>query len=183
MRGTLGRWGGLVAVGSLVFGCGEDADSGHLVVSKPDDDTTELRAEWPYASFKVDVTLSITTRLSRDGCTTTGSLTVDEALSPVAHYSLAPTDCSELELTQAGDIVMHGEPSGHDWVSESLSVDTDKEVISLGPAAGTNVDGEPETYTFTLSSPPCPDERACKCGVLKRLGGTATLELPLGKRC
>lgn len=183
MPGTLGRWGGLVAVGSLVLGCGEDADSGHLVVTKPADDTTELRAEWPYASFKVDVTLSITTRLSPDGCVTTGSLTVDEALSAVAHYSLAPTDCSELELTQDGDIVMRGEPTGHDWVSESLSVDTDKEVISLGPATGTNLDGEPETYTFTLSSPPCPDQPSCKCGVLRRIAGGKNLDLSLGKRC
>ena len=183
MRGNLGRWGRLVAVGSLVLGCGEDADSGHLVVTKPDDDTTELRAEWPYASFKVDVTLSITTRVSPEGCVTTGSLMVNEALSPTTHYELAPTDCSELELTQAGDIVMHGEPTGHDWVSESLSVDTDKEVISLGPATGTNLDDEPQTYTFTLSSPPCPDQPACTCGVLRRIAGAKNLDLPLGKRC
>lgn len=183
MRGTLARWGGVVAVGCLALGCGEDADAGQLVVTKPNDDTTELRAEWPYTSFKVDVTLSITTRLSPEGCVTTGSLMVDEALSAVTHYTLAPTDCSELELTQGGDIVMQAEPTGHDWVSESLSVDTDKEVISLGPAPGTNADGEPVTYTFTLSSPPCPDQPSCQCGVLKRIGGPTTLDLSLGKRC
>jgi len=172
-----------VAAGFLALGCAEDADTGRLVVTKPDDETTELRAEWPYTSFKVDVTLSITTRVSPEGCVTTGSLTVDEALSAVTHYALAPTDCSELELTPGGDIVMHAEPTGHDWVSESLSVDTDKEVISLGPAAGTNLDGEPQTYTFTLSSPPCPDQPACHCGVLRRSAGGMNLDLPLGKRC
>jgi hypothetical protein len=179
----LGRWGGLVVAGAVALGCGEDADAGHLVVTKPNDDTTELRAEWPYASFKVDVTLTLVTRVTPEGCVSTGSLTVNEALSATTHYTLAPTDCSELELTRAGDIVMRGDPTGHDWVAESLSVDTDKEVVSLGPATGTNADGEPQTYVFTLSSPPCPDQPACKCGLLRRSAGSMNMDLPLGKRC
>jgi hypothetical protein len=68
-------------------------------------------------------------------------------------------------------------------VSESLSVNTDKEVISLGPATGTNAAGDAQTYTFTLSSPPCPDEPSCQCGVLRRIAGAMNLDLPLGKRC
>jgi hypothetical protein len=138
---------------------------------------------WPYASFKVDVTLTLVTRITPEGCVSTGSLTVNEALSATAHYALAATDCSELELTRDGDIVMRGEPTGHDWVAESLSVDTDKEVVSLGPATGTNADSEPQTYTFTLSSPPCPDQPDCSCGLLRRIGGSMNIDFPLGKRC
>lgn len=183
MLGSRGRWGGLLVLGAFTLGCGDDAGKGTLVVSKPTDDTTELRAHWPYSSFEVDVDLTLVTLLSPDGCVSNGTLTVDEALSAATHYTLAPTDCMELELTAAGDIVLHGEPTGHDWVSDSLSVDTDKEVISLGPATGTNVDGDPEAYTFTLSSPPCPDQPSCSCGVLRRTGGATSVELSLGKRC
>jgi hypothetical protein len=181
--GSRGRWGGLLALGAFTLGCSDDASSGTLVVSEPTDDTTELRAHWPYTSFEVDVDLTLVTLLSPDGCVSNGTLTVDEALSAATHYTLAPTDCLELELTGRGDIVLHGEPTNHDWVSEALNVDTDKEVISLGPATGTNAEGEPETYTFTLSSPPCPDEPSCSCGVLRRTGGAASVELSLGKRC
>jgi len=181
--GSRGRWGGLLVCGALALGCGEDAGAGTLVVSKPTDDTTELKAHWPYSSFEVDVDLTLVTVHSPDGCVSNATLVVDEALSSAAHYALAPTDCADLELTAAGDIVLHSVPTGHDWVTEPLSVDTDKEVIYLGPATGTNVDGAKETYTFTLSSPPCPDDPSCSCGVLKRLGGAMTLELPLGKRC
>lgn len=183
MLGSRGRWGGLLALGALTLGCGEDAGSGTLVVSKPTNDTTELKAHWPYSSFEVDVDLTLVTLVSPDACVSNASLTVDEALSSASHYTLAPTDCTELELTAAGDIVLDGDPTNHNWVSEPLNVDTDKEIISLGPATGTNADGEPETYTFTLSSPPCPDQPSCSCGVLKRVGGAMTLELPLGKRC
>jgi hypothetical protein len=178
-----GRWGGLLALGALTLGCGDDASSGTLVVTKPNDDTTELRAHWPYSSFEVDVDLTLVTLLSPEGCVTNGTLTVDEALSAATHYTLPPTDCMELELTAKGDIVLHGEPTGHDWVSEALNVDTDKEEILLGPATGTNVDGEPETFLFTLSSPPCPDQPSCSCGVLRRKGGVVSIELSLGKRC
>jgi hypothetical protein len=181
--GSRGRWGGLLALGALTLGCGDDAGAGTLVVSKPTDDTTELRAHWPYSSFEVDVDLTLVTLHSPDGCLSNGALTVDEALSAATHYTLAPTDCMALELTAEGDIVLEGDPTHHDWVSESLSVNTDTEVISLGPATGTDADGASVTYTFTLSSPPCPDQPSCSCGVLRRTGGAASVELPLGKRC
>ena len=183
MLGSRGRWGGLLALGALALGCDDDAGSGTLVVSKPTGDTTELRAHWPYESFEVDVDLTLATRVAPDSCVSTASLTVDEALSSPSHYSLAPTDCTELELTDLGDIVVMGDPTGHDWVSEALNVDTDKKVIFLGPAPGTNADGASVTYTFTLSSPPCPEEPACSCGVLRRSGGGMNLDLSLGKRC
>jgi len=181
--GSRGRWGGLLALGAFTLGCGDDAGSGTLVVTKPTDDTTELRAHWPYTSFEVDVDLTLVTRISPEGCASTASLTVDEALSSPSHYSLPPTDCTELELTESGDIVVTGDPTGHDWTSEALDVNTDDEVIVLGPALCTNADGESVTYTFTLSSPPCPDDPDCSCGILRRSGGGMNLDLSLGKRC
>jgi hypothetical protein len=178
-----GRWGGLLALGAFTLGCGDDAGEGTLVVTKPTDDTTELRAHWPYTSFEVDVDLTLVTRISPEGCVTTASLTVNEALSSPTHYDLAPTDCAELELTTGGDIVVQSEPTGHNWVTEELNVDTDKELISLGPATGTDADGQSTSYTFTLSSPACPDDPGCSCGVLRRSGGGMNLDLSLGKRC
>ncbi len=183
MLGSRGRWGGLAALACLLLGCGEDPDAGTLTVTKPTDDTTELRAHWPYGSFEVDVDLTLVTRVTADTCTSTGTLTVDEALSAATHYALAPTDCADLELTEGGDIVVKGEPTGHDWIAESLSVDTDKKVITLGPATGVDADGNPEAYRFTLSSPPCPDQPACSCGTLRRIAGTVNLDLPLGRHC
>jgi hypothetical protein len=56
-------------------------------------------------------------------------------------------------------------------------------VITLGPATGTNADGNPQSYAFTLSSPPCPDQKSCSCGVLRRIAGAMRLELSLGRRC
>ncbi len=183
MAGPRSRWG-LAALSALVLGCGGDPDAGgRLVVTKPDDETTELRATWPYASFEVDVELVLVTTITPEGCTSRGTLTVDEALSAVTRYSLAPTDCSELELTETGDIIIKGDPTGHDWIPESLSVDTDDEVITLGPATGKNADGEPTTYVFALSSPPCPEQPSCGCGLLRRVSAARILELSLGRRC
>ena len=183
MLGSCRRWGGLLAFSALCWGCGDDASRGTLVVTKPADDTTEVRAHWPYESFEVDVDLVVVTRSSPEGCTSTARLTVDEALSSVTHYDLAPTDCSELELTQSGDIVVKQDPTGHNWADEPLDVDTDAEVIILGPAEGTNTAGERMTYTFTLSSPPCPDQPECSCGVLRRTSSSGNVDLSLGKRC
>jgi len=181
--GRLGRGGRLAALCLLAFGCREDKDPGHLTVTKPTSDSTELRAHWPYSSFEVDVELTLVTTITPEGCTSVGTLRVDKALSAADVYTLAPTDCTELELTQAGDLVMQGEATGHDWVAEPLAVDTDQEVISLGPATGRDADGNPVSYTFTLSSPPCPDQPSCSCGVLRRSGGGKNLDLSLGKRC
>lgn len=183
MLGSCRRWGGLLAFSAFCLGCGDDASRGTLVVTKPSDDTTEVRAHWPYESFEVDVDLLLVTRTSPEGCTSTARLSVDEALSSVTHYDLAPTDCSELELTASGDIVVNEDPTGHNWADEPLAVDTDKKVIILGPADGTDATGEPATYTFTLSSPPCPDQPECSCGVLRRSSSSGNVDLSLGKRC
>jgi hypothetical protein len=166
----------------LVVGCGGDDTSGHLDVTKHDD-FVERRAQWNYESFEVDVVLTLVTRVDAESCVSTGSLTVDEALSSKARYDLLPTDCVELELTEQGDIVLNGAPTGHDWSQESLAVDTDAELITLGPATLTNADGQTVGIRFVLSAPPCPDDPSCGCGVLQRFEGSMHVDLPLGKRC
>jgi hypothetical protein len=175
-------WGGLPLLSALSLGCSDPDTSGHLTKTQNDHEV-ELRAEWTYTSFEVDVDLTVTTLVGSDSCASTGTLVVDDALSAKRTYSLPPTDCSELELTDGGDIVLQDDPTGHDWVNERLSVDTDAEVITLGPATLKDADGNDVSYRFTLSSPPCPDAPSCKCGILRRVAGTMTLDLSLGRRC
>jgi hypothetical protein len=178
-----GRLGGLVTLCALAGACGGEGTKGKLTRTQPTDDTVELRADWSYSSFKVDVSLTLITKVGSESCVSTGTLSVDEALSATKHYELAPTDCSALKLGDDGDIVLQGEVTGHDWADESLSVDTDKKVISLGPATGTDADGNAVTYLFTLSSPTCPDGSGCECPLLRRIANGQTLDLPLGRRC
>src|SRR5690349_9553674 len=130
--GWLGRRGGLFVLALVGVACGDDDASSRLQVTRHDD-TVGRRAQWDYRSFEVDVVLTLVTRVDAESCTSTGTLTVDDALSSKARYDLAPTDCSELELTEQGDIVLKGAPTGHDWTLVSLSVDTDAEIITLGP--------------------------------------------------
>jgi hypothetical protein len=153
-------------------------------------DTTEhdagvdYSAVWRYRSPDVDVDLTLVT-LERDGgCTTTSRLAVDDALSVADFYDLAPTDCAVLRLGADGDIVMDGATTGHDWTVEDLSVNTDTEVIALGPATGIDPEsGDAVSYTFSISAPPCNDGTDCDCGVLRRTGGPTAHALPLGRVC
>ncbi len=178
-----GRRGLVVLVALGVVGCGGSKDAGKLTLSHPAPDTVELRGDWKYDSVEVDVKLTLISRTGPDGCTSVGTLSVDQALSSTMRYDLAPTDCSELELTDDGDIVLDGDPTGHDWTSESLSVDTGKKVITLGPVKLTDGGGNAVSYSFTLSSPACADGSGCSCGLLRRIAGSANTELPLGRRC
>jgi hypothetical protein len=180
--GTVFRWSRAVAAALCMLGCEDDDASSRLDVTRKDD-TVQRRAEWTYRSFEVDVTLVFVTRVSPESCVSTGTLTVDDALSAKALYELLPTDCAELELTETGDIVLKGDPTGHDWSLESLSVDTDAEVVTLGPVTLENAEGQALSYRFTLSSPECPDDRDCSCGLLRRVAGTMNLDLSLGRRC
>lgn len=179
----LGRLGGLLSFGLLAWSCGGDEAKSKLTRTQTTDDTVELRADWTYESFKVDVALTLVTRVGTDSCVSTGALSVDDAVSAKKHYELMPTDCSVLELSDGGDIVLQGESTGYDWVNESLSVDTDKEVISLGPVTGTDADGNSVTYLFTLSSPHCADDSSCECPILRRIANGKNLDLSLGRRC
>jgi hypothetical protein len=181
--GRRGRRVVLVAL-LLVPACGGSKDTrGKLTLSHPAPDTVELRGDWKYDSVEVDVKLTLISRTGPDGCTSIGTLSVDQALGSTMHYDLAPTDCSELELTDDGDIVLDGDPTRHDWTSESLSVDTGKKLITLGPVKLTDADGNAVSYSFTLSSPPCADGSGCSCGLLRRIAGSANTDLSLGRRC
>lgn len=180
---SFGRLGGLFLLGCLAGGCGGDETKSKLTRSEATDGGVELRADWTYESFQVDVSLTLITGVAPDSCVSTGALSVDEALSPKEHHDLQPTPCSELELSDAGDIVLQGEVTGHDWADEPLSVDTDAKVISLGPVSTTDGDGNAVTYRFTLSSGPCADDPSCKCGLLRRIANGETLELTLDRHC
>jgi hypothetical protein len=172
----------VLALALLALGCEDDEADGRFDVTEQDN-VVQRRAEWTYRSFEVDVTLILVTRVGPESCVSTGSLTVDDALSSKELYELLPTDCAELELTEQGDIVLRGDPTGHDWSAESLSVDTDAEVITLGPVTLANAEGQAQSYRFTLSSPECPDDRDCECGLLRRTAGTMNLDFSLGRRC
>lgn len=167
----------------LCAGCG-GSETGQSVAVSMKDDGIEYRAEWTYRSFDVDVDLVLAT-LERDGtCSSSGSLVINDVVSSEESYMLAATDCAVLRLSDAGDIILHSSPTGHDWTAEALKVDTEREIVLLGPVALI----EPETganvsYRFTLSAPPCPDDPDCDCGALERRGGATQLSLDLGRRC
>jgi hypothetical protein len=180
---SLGRLGGLFLLGWLAGGCGGDETKSKLTRTEPTADGVELRADWSYESFQVDVSLTLITRVSPDSCVSSGALSVDEALSSKQHYDLPATPCDALELSAGGDIVVEGEVTGHDWADEPLSVDTDAKVISLGPVSTTDADGNAVTYRFTLSSSPCPDEPSCECGLLRRIANGENIDLQLSRRC
>jgi hypothetical protein len=79
---------------------------------------------------------------------------------------------------------MDDSPTGVDWASVDLAVNTDTEVISLGPARGSDPEtGDSVDYTFSISAPPCGDGSDCECGVLRRTGGGTPHSLALGRVC
>jgi hypothetical protein len=173
----------LLVVGIAAFACADpDTDSQHQVSETADG--TVFESSWKYRSFDVDVDLWLATNQREDGCFTTATLRVNDVISAADTYGLEPTDCSELELSREGDIVLYQRATGHRWADEQLSVDTDDEVITLGPASISDpLSGEPASVRFTLSAPPCADDRDCDCGALIRHWDNARDEFPLGRTC
>jgi hypothetical protein len=172
----------LATLAAVVAACGGSETDNQLRVS-PADDGLEYRAEWSYTSFEVDVELGFSTLEREASCSSTGALAINDVVSAERDYELVPTDCGLLRLTGGGDIVLHGQPTFHDWSAEELRVDTDRELIQLGPVTLADpVTGEPRALRFTIAAPPCPDDDDCECGALKRLGGEE-LTLDLGRRC
>jgi hypothetical protein len=173
-----------LAAGALVsLACGEPSTRSGLEVSEQGD-VTEFRATWQYASFELDVDLSLTTLESEDSCTSRGSLVVNDVVSATERYALAPTDCSLLRLDEHGDIVMSEQPTGYDWTQEELAVDTDREIMTLGPVALIPPEStESVSHRFALSNPPCSDDAECNCAALERFAGETRLTLPLGRKC
>lgn len=169
--------------GLLLLACGEPSTQSGLEVTELGDDT-EFRATWEYSSFELDVELSLVTLESEDSCSSGGSLVLNDVVSATERYALAPTECALLRLDEHGDIVMSALPTHHDWTTEELHVDTDREVMTLGPAAVISPEsGESLTYRFTLSNPPCADDPDCDCAALDRFAGETRITLPLGKKC
>jgi hypothetical protein len=167
----------------LALGCGGSETDNELEVSASDDGV-EYRAEWSYESFEVDVELTLVTLEGASSCSSHGSLVINDVVSAAADYRLAPTDCTLLRLTGGGDIVLGEQATDHDWTGEALRVDTDRELVQLGPVTLADPQtGEARALRFTIAAPPCPDDHACDCGALKRLGGTEEPLLDLGRRC
>jgi hypothetical protein len=165
---------------AVLAGCGDAETSSRLDVERdPDGNVERATATWTYRSGEVDVDLTLNTDYSETTCTTTARLFVNDAASKAETHVLDDTACSVLALTEEGDIVLREIPTGHDWSSEPLHVDTENERIELGPwtpdAAGA------VTYRFTLSSPPCGDD--CECPVLRGRAGGHESVLELGRRC
>lgn len=176
--------GVILLLGAATAGCAKDPKATSDLVVTERDAGTDFRAVWTYRSFDVDVDLSLVTRVTEGDCSTTSHLAVNDALSGADSHDLAPTPCMTLRLGEDGDIVMDDSPTGVDWTGIDLAVNTDTEVISLGPASGTDAEtGEAVSYTFTISAPPCGDDPDCDCGVLRRLGGATPHSLGLGRVC
>jgi hypothetical protein len=172
------------ALGLSALGCNEDPKASSALTVTERDAGTDLRASWTYRSFDVDVDLTLSTHLGDAECWTTSHLLVNDALSGSDSHDLAATPCATLRLEASGDIVIDDAPTAVDWTSIDLTVNTDTEVISLGPARGTDPEtGDPVTYTFSISAPPCGDGSDCDCGVLRRAGGPLPHSLALGRVC
>jgi hypothetical protein len=177
-----GAWTGYAAL-IAAAGCGDSDTTSRLAIDDGADGTV-LYSEWHYESFEVDVDLELVTEERPDACTTTASLSVNDVVSATDRYLLEPTDCTVLRLTAEGDIVFFEQETGHDWSREALQVDTESEVISLGPVATPSpAERDGAVYRFALSAPPCPDQPDCACGKLERFGGGEPLALPLGRQC
>jgi len=167
----------LAALGSA---CGDAESKSRLEVERDDGGAaTSVTATWTYRSSEVDVDLTLTTDYTGMDCVTTARLWVNDATSTADTYRLDPTECSVLALTEQGDIVLRESPTGHDWSTETLSVDTGEERLELGP--WTSGDTVAVTYRFTLNAPPCGND--CDCPALRRRAGVQESVLPLGRRC
>lgn len=171
-------------LGASLAGCSEDPKATSDLVVSERDAGTDFRALWTYRSFDVDIDLTLVTHVTDEDCSTTSHMSVNDALSGAESHDLGATPCTTLRLSADGDIVMDDAPTGVDWTSIDLAVNTDTEVISLGPADGTDPEtGETVRYTFTISSPLCGDGTDCECGVLRRAGGSTPHSLSLGRVC
>jgi hypothetical protein len=174
----------MLAAGLVLAGCaGEPETTSKLEILSEDggaggEAPLGVRATWTYRSSDVDVDATLVTEEDEAGCSTSGRLAVNEALATTDVYYLPQTDCSVLRLTETGDIVMYESPTGHDWSTEELRVDTDRELIELGPWSP---DAMADAYRFILSAPACGN--GCSCPSLRRRSGSEELVLELSRDC
>lgn len=165
-----------------VVGCGGKAASSGFEVERAGTAAGEVataRATWTHLSSEVDVAAALVTERAEGSCKTTANLSIDTATSSPESYRLDETDCAVLSITEAGDIVLYDSPTGHDWSPEPLQVDTDQELIELGP--WTSPEPSASTYLFTIAAPECGGD--CSCPYLRRRAGNEDLVLEFPRNC
>jgi hypothetical protein len=174
----------MLAIASLISsGCGEATTHNSLAITAADDASAGLvavEARWSYRSSEVDIDIWLRTREGLDTCTSSAGVRVDKAIVGSELHRLGPIDCDEVRLSRDGDLIVLGASTGHDWSSEALDVDTDREIILLGPwrDESTGID-----YRFALNSTRCPPQRGCECHALERRANAEVLSLQLGRTC
>lgn len=146
-----------LALSALAFACRAQSDA-QLVVREGEGGAggaapLSISATWTYRSSDVDIDASLLTEHDGGGCQTTGHLVINKALAKADVYTTDAFPCTELAVTEAGDLLLYEAPTGHDWTSEPLRVDRDHEILSLGPWSPAT---EPAAgFRFDLSAPAC----------------------------
>jgi hypothetical protein len=166
-------WVGLASI----VGCSADtSNSGVLENLIQRDDgvwVEQIKSRWKYRSFKVDVTITLTSETEQDSsiCSTTGRLSVDKASASKKVHTLQSTPCEQLELTQQGDILMNENSTHINWTEYSINLVESTERVYLGPTT-TEVAGESIQFEFSLIEGVCDPvsevEPECKCITLTR---------------
>lgn len=165
---------------ALASGCEDERTSSSLTITEAEGDLPEIvEASWRYESGEVDVGILLRTTLATP-CESVARVSVDEALDGVAIYRMPATACDVLRMDADGDLVLFDQKTGHDWAHEPLDVDTDRELIRLGPW----IDREERVeYRFELSAPKCEDDDDCECPRLVRYANGEPLTLDLARLC
>jgi hypothetical protein len=165
---------------ALASGCEGEHTSSSLTIIEAEGDMPEMiEASWRYESSEVDVGILLRTTLATP-CESVARVSVDEALNGVAIYRMPATACDVLRIDKGGDLVLFDDETGHDWAHEPLDVNTDRELIRLGPW----IDREQRIeYRFELSAPRCEDDRDCDCPRLVRYANGEPLTFDLDRLC
>jgi hypothetical protein len=165
------------------LGCGPTRTDSSLAVVPGDAGAAgaapeSVHAQWSYRSGEVDVDADLTTTRDRDDCRTEGRLRIDSITAAAEVHYTEPLACTELELTASGDIRLRGLETGHDWSTEPLEVDRDRELIRLGP--WTFARGATEGVLLRAVRSACG---GCSCPRLVRRAGDVDTLLELGRDC
>lgn len=164
----------------LSAGCADaETSSGLVVTPATESSPATIQADWGYASGEVDVQVSLRTTLA-EPCFSVGRVRIDKALDATEVYRTPDTACDRLRIEESGDIVLNDDGTGHDWSSEALDVDTDRERVRLGPWRDVE---RAITYELVLSAPPCEDDDRCECPQLERREDGERVLLELERTC
>lgn len=158
---------------------GQSTSSKLEVTDAAGDKPAMVQASWQYQSGEVDVGIVLRTTQATP-CTSVARVSVDKVFDGVAIYRMPATDCDMVRIDEDGDLVLFDQETGHDWSAEALDVNTDRELIRLGPW----IDRENAIeYRFELSAPSCEDDRDCDCPQLVRFANDEPLTLELARLC